>query len=102
MLFPANMTAAKARELLADLHDMQTSGYMVCAWNGLRSLEITPGFPPVNWYEDEEEGMITVDGDAYYHSSGDTPENTTDKEPWNMGWCARIGMLTALRFMSGD
>jgi len=73
-----------------------------CAWNGLRSLEITPGFPPVNWYEDEEEGMITVDGDAYYHSSGDTPENTTDKEPWNMGWCARIGMLTALRFMSGD
>jgi len=32
----ANMTAAKARELLAYLHDMQTSGYMVCAWNGLQ------------------------------------------------------------------
>lgn len=68
------------------------------AWNRLRTLEVTPGFPPVNWYE-EEEGMVTVDGDAFYHSAGDTPENTTDTEPWNMGWCARIGMITALRLM---
>ncbi len=68
------------------------------AWSQLRTLEVTPGFPPVNWYE-EEEGMVTVDGDAFYHSAGDTPENTTDIEPWNMGWCARIGMITALRLM---
>ena len=69
------------------------------AWNRLRTLEVTPGFPPVNWYE-EEEGMVTVDGDAFYHSAGDTPENTTDTEPWNMGWCARVSMITALRFIN--
>lgn len=70
------------------------------AWGRLRPLDVTPGFPPVNWYEDEEEGKVTVDGDAFYHSSGDTPANTTDREPWNMGWCARLGLLTALRFVN--
>ncbi|MFC1545691.1 M28 family peptidase [Gemmatimonadota bacterium] len=69
------------------------------AWNRLNPLPVTPGFKPVNWFEDEEEGNVTVDGDAFYHSAGDTPENTTDREPWNMGWCARLGLLTALRFI---
>jgi hypothetical protein len=69
------------------------------AWNRLNPLPVTPGFEPVNWYEDEEEGMVSVDGDAFYHSAGDTPENTTDREPWNMGWCARVGLLTSLRFI---
>jgi hypothetical protein len=72
------------------------------AWDQLRPLDVTPGFPPVNWYEDEEEGKVTVDGDAYYHSAGDTPANTTDREPWNMGWCARLGLLTALRFVNDE
>ena len=43
--------------------------------------------------------MVTVDGDPFYHSAGDTPANTTDKEPSNMGWCARVGLLSALRLM---
>ncbi len=72
------------------------------AWGQPRTLDVTPGFPPVNWYEDEEPGKVTVDGDAFYHSSGDTPENTTDREPFNMGWSARIGLLAALRFMAGE
>jgi len=70
------------------------------AWSQERVLDVTPGFPPVNWYEDEEEGKITIDGDAFYHTAGDSPENTTDTEPWNMGWSARIGWLSALRFMA--
>jgi hypothetical protein len=70
------------------------------AWSRERVLDVTPGFPPVNWYEDEEEGKITIDGDAFYHTAGDSPENTTDTEPWNMGWNARIGWLAALRFMA--
>ncbi|MBP1598977.1 MAG: hypothetical protein H6Q05_4354, partial [Acidobacteria bacterium] len=41
-----------------------------------------------------------VDGDSFYHSAGDKPENTTDTEPFNMGWCARVGLLGALRLMS--
>ncbi len=45
--------------------------------------------------------LVNVDYDNYYHSAGDTPENTVDKEPFNMGWCARIGMIGARRWLAG-
>jgi len=71
------------------------------AWDRERTVPVTEGFPPINWYADEKPGMVTVDGDAFYHSVGDTPANTTDTEPSNMGWCARVGLLSALRMMAG-
>jgi hypothetical protein len=70
------------------------------AWDKERTQPVTEGFPPLNWYADEKPGMVTVDGDPFYHSVGDTPANTTDTEPFNMGWCARIGLLSCLRLMS--
>jgi hypothetical protein len=70
------------------------------AWGGERQQPVTPGFPPINWYADEKPGQVTIDGDAFYHSVGDTPANTTDKEPHNMGWCARVGLVSALRLMA--
>jgi hypothetical protein len=71
------------------------------AWDKARAQPVTEGFPPINWYAGEQPGMVTVDGDAFYHSVGDTPANTTDTEPSNMGWCARVGLLSALRLISG-
>jgi hypothetical protein len=71
------------------------------AWDRERAVPVTEGFPPINWYADEKPGMVTVDGDAFYHSVGDTPANTTDTEPSNMGWCARVGLLSAVRMMAG-
>jgi hypothetical protein len=71
------------------------------AWDRERAQPVTEGFPPLNWYPEEKPGMVTVDGDAFYHSVGDTPANTTDTEPFNMGWCARVGLLSALRLMAG-
>ncbi len=71
------------------------------AWGQERTLPLTPGYPPINWYAGEQAGMVTVDGDAFYHSAGDTPAHTTDTEPFNMGWSARVGLLSALRLMSG-
>ena len=71
------------------------------AWDRERQQPVTEGFPPLNWYPGEKPGMVTIDGDAFYHSVGDTPANTTDTEPFNMGWCARVGLLSALRLMSG-
>jgi hypothetical protein len=70
------------------------------AWDRERTQPVTEGFPPINWYAGEKPGMVTVDGDAFYHSVGDTPANTTDTEPFNMGWCARVGLLSCLRLMS--
>ena len=71
------------------------------AWDRERAVPVTEGFPPIKWYAGEQPGMVTVDGDAFYHSAGDTPANTTDTEPSNMGWCARVGLLSALRMMVG-
>ena len=71
------------------------------AWDREREQPVTEGFPPLNWYPNEKPGMVTIDGDAFYHSVGDTPANTTDTKPFDMGWCARVGLLSALRMMSG-
>lgn len=42
-------------------------------------------------------GEILLDACPYYHSSGDTPENTVLKEPWNIEWAARFGAISVLR-----
>jgi hypothetical protein len=66
------------------------------AWGEPEDHPRTPGMPGESWRERDK---VSVDYDNYYHSAGDTPENTTDKEPWNMGWCARVGWLGALRYL---
>lgn len=66
------------------------------AWGAPAEHKRTVGMPGESWREREK---VSVDYDAYYHSSGDTPENTTDKEPWNMAWCARVGMLAVARYL---
>jgi hypothetical protein len=71
------------------------------AWDKPNEVALTEGFPPLNWYPNEKPGKITVDGDPFYHSVGDTPSNTTDTEPFDMGWCARVGLLSALRLITG-
>jgi len=42
-------------------------------------------------------GEILLDACPYYHSSGDTPENTVLVEPFNMEWAARSGAIAVLR-----
>jgi hypothetical protein len=66
------------------------------AWGRPDEHPRTPGMPGESWSERE---LVSVDYDLYYHSAGDIPENTTDREPWNMGWCARAGLLGALRYL---
>ncbi len=69
------------------------------AWDSAQTVPATPGFPPLNWFPGEKPGMITVSGDPFYHSAGDTPAHTTDTKPFDMGWCARVGLLSARRLM---
>lgn len=69
------------------------------AWAKEETVPVTPGMPPLNWYPGEKPGTITVDGDPFYHSAGDTPAHTTDTKPFDMGWCARVGLLSARRLM---
>ncbi len=52
--------------------------------------------------EDRPATMPTLSCGLAEYSAGDTPENTTDKEPWNMGWCARVGLLVARRVVAAE
>ena len=67
------------------------------AWDKPDEQPRTQGMPGESWRERDQ---VEMDYDRHYHSSGDTPENTTDKEPHNMGWCARVGLITALRYVA--
>jgi len=48
---------------------------------------------PQKWGGEE----ILLDACPYYHSSGDTPQNTVLIEPWNIEWGARSGAIAVLR-----
>lgn len=67
------------------------------AWDRLGELERTDGMPGESWNDGDE---VRIDYDVYYHSAGDTPENTTDKEPFNMGWSARVGLVACWRWLA--
>jgi hypothetical protein len=67
------------------------------AWGRPAEHRRTEGMPGESWRERE---LVEVDYDLYYHSSGDVPERTTDREPWNMAWCARIALLGARRYLT--
>lgn len=68
------------------------------AWGEPAEHAKTAGQAGESW---SDRDVVSVDFDLYYHSAGDTPENTTDLEPWNMAWCARVGLLGARRFLAG-
>ena len=67
------------------------------AWDRPDTLPRTPGMPGESWNDGDE---VHIDYDVYYHSAGDTAANTTDLEPFNMGWSARVGLLGSLRWLS--
>lgn len=67
------------------------------AWGRPQEHARTSGMRGESWRERE---FVEVDYDNYYHSAGDTPENTTDREPWNAAWCARVALLGARRFLA--
>lgn len=66
------------------------------AWGKPGLLPRTPGWNSKGW---TEQGDTFIDYSPVYHSSGDTPERTTEKEPWNMERCARLTVLAIFRLM---
>ncbi|MGH9314795.1 MAG: M28 family peptidase [Vicinamibacterales bacterium] len=64
------------------------------ASDSLAPLAQTPGWDPKGW---PTPGRLVVDYSAYYHSSGDTPENTTEREPQNMVRAVKAVGIALLR-----
>ena len=79
--------------LASDLRIPATTVY-TAAWDHLGHLRQTPGWEspatpdPVH---------LAIDYSRYYHSSGDTPENTTDRKPEAMVRAARAIGIALLR-----
>jgi hypothetical protein len=69
------------------------------AWDETRTVTQTPGWSTKGWRSD---GPLAIDYSLYYHSSGDTPENTTDREPQNMVRAVKLAGIGLTRLLSGE
>lgn len=65
------------------------------AWNELKPLPQTPGWNSKAWKGPRD--TVYVDYSAYYHSSLDVPERTTEREPFNMTGAVRALSIALAR-----
>lgn len=66
------------------------------AWDRPRVVQQTPGWST----NSGNDATVVVDYSRVYHSSGDTPENTTEREPQNMRRVVQLIALTLERLAS--
>lgn len=64
------------------------------AWDKLAELDQLPGWESKGTPDPKK---LKIDYSLYYHSSGDTPENTTEREPQNMVRATKATGITLLR-----
>jgi hypothetical protein len=64
------------------------------AWDKLAELDQTPGWESTGTPDPKK---LKIDYSLYYHSSADTPENTTEREPQNMVRAVKVTGLALLR-----
>jgi hypothetical protein len=64
------------------------------AWDKLAELDQIPGWESKGTPDPKK---LKIDYSLYYHSSGDTPENTTEREPQNMVRAVKVTGLALLR-----
>lgn len=64
------------------------------AWDQLAELKQLPGWESKG---EADPVHLKIDYSLYYHSSGDTPENTTEREPQNMVKAVKVTGLALLR-----
>ena len=64
------------------------------AWDKLAELDQVAGWESKGTPDPKK---LKIDYSLYYHSSGDTPENTTEREPQNMVRAVKVSGLALLR-----
>ena len=65
------------------------------AWNESKSIPQTAGWRSKGWKGHPD--SVTIDYSRYYHSSRDVPENTTEREPFNMSSAVKAVGIALLR-----
>jgi hypothetical protein len=66
------------------------------AWDETRRLRQTPGWTSSG---NGDPSTVVVDYSRYYHSTGDLPEHTTDREPQNMVRAVKAAGIALLRLV---
>lgn len=74
--------------------EIPSTSIYTAAWDHLSVLAQTPGWEPAG---SGGGNKVVIDYSRYYHSSGDTPENTTEQEPQNMTRAVKAAGLALLR-----
>ena len=64
------------------------------AWDKLAELDQLPGWESKGTPDPKK---LKIDYSLYYHSSGDTPENTTEREPQNMVRAVKVTGIALIR-----
>lgn len=64
------------------------------AWDKLGELDQLPGWESKGTPDPKK---LKIDYSLYYHSSGDTPENTTEREPQNMVRAVKVTGIALMR-----
>ncbi|MBA2303825.1 MAG: M28 family peptidase, partial [Acidobacteria bacterium] len=64
------------------------------AWDKLAELDQVPGWESKGTPDPKK---LKIDYSLYYHSSGDTPANTTEREPQNMVRAVKVTGIALLR-----
>jgi hypothetical protein len=64
------------------------------AWDKLAELDQLPGWESKGTPDPKK---LKIDYSLYYHSSGDTPDNTTEREPQNMVRATKVTGITLIR-----
>ncbi len=67
-----------------------------CAYGKPTFIEQTKGWESPDWFGGNK---IEIDYAEYYHSSGDTPENTIGKEPYNVVRITKMAAIAIYRML---
>ncbi len=81
-------------ELPDDAPHIPATTVYTAAWDQAGHLRQTPGWESPGT---PDPANLTIDYSRYYHASGDTPENTTDRKPQAMVGAARALGIALLR-----
>ena len=76
--------------------DIAATTIFTAAWGRPDRRRQTAGWTCPGWPDGDD---LLIDYTPQYHSSGDTPDRTTEREPWNMERCARLALLGVYRLM---
>jgi len=90
VFFPGSLRHLKAPDLKIPAVTIYTG-----AWNELKPLPQTPGWNSKSWKGPRD--TVYIDYSAYYHSSLDVPERTTEREPFNMVGAVKAVGIALLR-----